>query len=186
MMIDGVSDDSSCQTRVAYAHTAYIVCGLPGSGKSTFGAKLAKKVSGILLDIDTCTETLVRIGLELSGHDPCDRDSPFFKCAFREPIYETMFAIASENLAHLDAVIVGPFTKEIQDSDWLSCLSARLKANVHLYYIDCDSAVRKERLIRRGNPRDINKILNWEDHCSYYGDKQLPKVEYEYVDNTSS
>jgi predicted kinase len=169
-----------------YLHTAHIICGLPGSGKTTFGRKLACQLSAVLLDIDTCTERMVRVGLELSGHDPADRDSPFFKLSYREPVYETMFDIAAENLINIDAVIVGPFTKEIQDPSWLVNLTTKLKSNVRLYYIHCDPSIRRDRLVHRGNPRDAAKIEDWDKHCSYYGDNHLPVVVHEYIDNSLS
>ena len=98
-------------------NTSIIVCGSPGSGKSTYAGRLAATRSAALLDIDTVTERLVRIALARSGHNPDDRDSEYFKQTFREPIYETLFAVARDNLPFQDAVIVGPFTREIRDRD---------------------------------------------------------------------
>ena len=80
-------------------YTSYIVCGSPGSGKSTYARQLAAVEHATLLDIDTVTERLVRIALVQSGHSKDDRDSECFKRNFREPIYETLFDIAIKGIA---------------------------------------------------------------------------------------
>ncbi len=74
-------------------HTAFIVCGSPGAGKSTYARRLAEERYAALLDIDTTTERLIQVALRESGHDPDDRDSEYFKRTFREPIYATLFDI---------------------------------------------------------------------------------------------
>ena len=94
---------------------AIIVCGTPGSGKSTHARQLAADCKATILDIDTVTERLVKVGLVESGHSPDDRDSEYFKRTYREPIYEALFDIARENISFLDVVVVGPFTKELRD-----------------------------------------------------------------------
>ena len=71
--------------------------------------QLAANSTATVLDIDTVTERLVRIGLVESGHSPDDRDSDYFKRTYRDPIYEALFDIARENLPYHDVVIVGPF-----------------------------------------------------------------------------
>ena len=95
-----------------------IVCGTPGSGKTTHARKLAAAGNATLLDIDTASERLVKVGLAAAGHSPDDRDSAYFKQTYREPIYQALFDIARDNLPYQDAVITGPFTREIQDPDW--------------------------------------------------------------------
>ena len=89
---------------------AYIVCGAPGAGKTTYGKKLAAEKKAAFLDIDTATERLVRLALEKSGHDPDDRDSTHFKRHYRHPIYEQLFDTARDNLPFTNVVITGPFS----------------------------------------------------------------------------
>jgi predicted kinase len=109
-------------------YTSCIVCGTPGSGKSTYARQLAAVRHATLLDIDTVTERLVRVALRQSGHNQDDRDSEYFKQTFREPVYEALFDIARENLLFQDVVIVGPFTKEIKDPGWPSKLKWSTKS----------------------------------------------------------
>ena len=166
-------------------YTSYIVCGTPGSGKSTYARQLAAARDATLLDIDTVTERLVRIALVQSGHSQDDRDSEFFKHTFREAIYETLFDIARENLPFQDVVIVGPFTKEIKAPGWLSKLSTVPGGSVEVHYVQCAHEIRRRRLARRGNARDLAKLNDWESHIQYYGDESPPVFEHVLVDGSN-
>ena len=166
-------------------HTSYIVCGSPGSGKTTYARQLAAARHAILLDIDTVTERLVRVALGQSGHSQDDRDSEYFKRNFREPIYETLFDVARENLLFQDAVIVGPFTKEIKDPQWPSALSHSLGSLIKVHYVHCQQEVRKHRLAHRGNARDLAKLNDWENYTQYYGNESPPVFEHVLVDGTT-
>lgn len=163
-------------------HTAYIVCGSPGSGKSTYAKQLAAVRQAALLDIDTVTERLVRSALVQSGHSQDDRDSEYFKRTFREPIYESLFDIARENLPFQDVVIVGPFTKEIRDPDWPSKLYRALGSAIEVHYVQCPPEVRRKRLAQRGNARDQAKLNDWDNYIQYYGDERAPVFEHVLVD----
>ncbi len=168
---------------------AYIICGSPGAGKTTYGKQLAEKENTIFLDIDididVATERLVKLALKLSGKDPKDRDSPYFKKHFRQPIYEQLFDIVRDNLPQRSVVIAGPFTKEIQDAEWPKKLAAHLGAPVEIHYVFCDPKIRKERMIKRANPRDTAKLQDWEKYLEYYKGEPFPVCEYIAVDNSA-
>jgi predicted kinase len=166
-------------------NTAYIVCGSPGSGKSTYAGQLAATRHAVLLDIDTVTERLVRLALVQSGHSQDDRDSGYFKRNFRAPIYETLFDIARENLTFQDVVIVGPFTKEITDTGWPAKLYQVLGASIDVHYVQCAAEIRRHRIARRGNARDRAKLSDWENHVRYYGDERPPVFEHVLVDGSN-
>ena len=163
--------------------TAFIVCGAPGSGKTTHANRLAEKLGAALLDIDTVTERLVRIGLVESGHSPDERDSGYFKRTYREPVYEVLFDIARENLPFNDVVMAGPFTKEIHDLDWPQKLSNRLGSPVEVHYVQCPPEVRRQRLAWRGEARDRAKLEDWDRYVGYYGDEHPPLFKHVLVDN---
>ncbi len=167
-------------------HTAYIVCGSPGSGKTTYAKQFALDRRATLLDIDTVTERLVRVALSESGHNQDDRDSEYFKQTFRTPIYETLFDIARENLSSQDVVIVGPFTKELRDSDWPSKLFQALGCPTEVYYVCCPPETRRRRLESRGDARDLAKLGDWESFIQYYGDERPPIFEYVLIDGSDS
>ena len=161
---------------------AIIVCGTPGSGKTTYAKQLAAERAATLLDIDTATERLVKVGLAESGHSPDDRDSGYFKRTYREPIYQALFDIARENLAFNDVVIAGPFTKEIRDPGWPEGLSNRLGAPVEVHYVQCDAEIRKQRLLARGDARDRAKLKDWYNYIQYYGNEEPPAFEHILVE----
>ena len=163
---------------------AIIVCGSPGAGKSTYGRQLAKTLNASVLDIDTCTERMVRVALSVSGRDPDDRDSDFFKSNFRDAIYETLFDIARDNLIHQSVIIVGPFTREVRDQEWPVKLKERLNADVEVHYVYCDPLVRKERMITRNEPRDHKKFENWDEINAYYGKEEAPVFPHVWIDNS--
>ncbi len=163
---------------------AFIICGAPGAGKSTYGAGLARREGRVLLDIDTCTEGLIQVALKSLDRNPDDRDSEYFKNTFRDPIYQTLFDIAKENLPWVDVVIVGPFTREIRDNEWYEKLKTDLGAEVEIHYIYCDISERKVRLERRNNVRDLLKLKDWDNHVKYFGDEQPPQFPHVFV-NTS-
>ena len=165
-------------------NTASIVCGSPGAGKTTYGQRLARKQQATFLDIDTVTERMVRAGMAMAKRDPDDRDSSEFKQTFREPIYETLFDIALENLQWVNVVITGPFTREIRDPNWPSQLSKRLRCSVEVHYVYCSPEVRQQRLISRGNPRDRAKLADWNRYIQYYGSETPPDFPHIFVDTS--
>lgn len=159
-------------------HTAYIVCGSPGAGKSTYAKKLAALHLAALLDIDTVTERLVRVALHEAGRDPDDRDSEYFKQTFRKPIYDTLFDIARANLPFQDVIVVGPFTKELRKPGWPAELSRLLGGRVEVHYVACPVEVRRQRLVKRGDARDQAKLRAWEQYIRYYGEECPPVFEH--------
>ena len=165
-------------------HTAFLVCGSPGSGKSVYAKRLATERRATLLDIDTATERLVRVGLAESWQSPDDRDSGYFKQTFREPIYQTLFDIARENLPIQNVIIVGPFTKELRNPEWPSQLGKMLGCPVEVHYVYCSPEIRKERLARRANPRDREKLSDWQHHIQYYGAEDPPDFSHVFIDTS--
>ena len=96
----------------------HVITGPAGAGKSVHARKLAAELGACLIDSDTATERLVRAGLSLAGLDPDDRDSPEYKRAYRDAVYEAMYDLAVANLPHLPVVMAGPFTREGGDAEW--------------------------------------------------------------------
>lgn len=144
----------------------HIVAGAAGVGKTTFGKDLASKLGGVLLDSDTVTEPVVRAGLSAAGLDPADRDSPEYKRLFRDAVYECLFQTADDNLQHIPVVIVGPFTRELENPNWPSQLAERFGVTPTVWYLTCDDEVRRQRIEQRANPRDHAKLVDWTRHVS--------------------
>lgn len=160
----------------------FIVCGTPGSGKTTYARHLATDRHATMLDIDTATERLVRIALAESGRSSDDRDSEYFKLTYRDPVYETLFDIARDNVAVQDVIVVGPFTREIKNRNWPDELCKSLGCPVEVHYVQCPPEIRKDRLARRGDARDKAKLEDWDNYVLYYGDESLPVFEHVLID----
>ena len=143
-----------------------LICGPAGVGKSTYGRKLASEKKACFLDSDTVTEPVVRAGMALGGYDPDDRDSLVYRRAFRDAVYECLFATAAENLPEVEVVMVGPFSSEIRDPNFLSDLKKRFQVEVKVIFLTCDEPLRKERIEKRGNPRDAGKLRDWESYLA--------------------
>jgi predicted kinase len=145
-------------------HPCHLVCGPPAAGKTSFAKALAGKESACLLDSDDVAEGLVRAGLSLAGKDPDDRDSPTYKKAFRDPVYDTLFHLAGINLHQVPVVLCGPFTSEASDPDWPAWLEGRLGVRPELHFVWCPPDLRRQRLEKRGEPRDRAKLAAWDDY----------------------
>ena len=169
-------------------HCLYLVTGMPASGKSTFARELARRANACLLDIDTVTEKIVQAAMKRLTNNPDDRDSPVFKDTFRDPIYQTLFAVADENLPHSDVIVTGPFTKEQANRDWLDQVQSRLSApcRIRCAYVYCSPELRRKRILERANPRDAAKLRNWEEHLKYYAPERFPAYPHIAVDTGSS
>lgn len=169
---------------MAQRHIATVICGNAGVGKSTLGAQLAKELGAALVDIDTCTERLARLVMTTAGLSADDRDSDDYKRLLREPVYETMFDIARENLAHVHCVLVAPFTRERRRATWPTELATRLDARIEIVFARCSDEERRRRIEARANPRDAGKLASWDDYVCVGEDPPSLPFEHRVVDTT--
>jgi predicted kinase len=164
-----------------------VICGNAGVGKTTLGREICKSRSGhLLLDIDQVCERLVVAGLTASGQDPGDRDSPSYKATYREPIHQTLFDLAKENLSFgLTVVVVAPFTKERRDPTFLDYLKTRCGVDDCLVvYLTCDDQLRRSRIVQRGNPRDALKLKEWDQYAAVGVDPTPPPFPHFHIHHT--
>ncbi len=165
-----------------HKHRLWLFTGLPGTGKSTWSAHLAKCVNACLIDIDRHFSPVVSAGLALAGYPEDDRDSPTFKAAFRAPIYSAMYTMAADNLAHTPVVMNGPFSRELQHPDWHTQLSQRFNTEVEIIYLHCAAKVRLARLQARSADRDRQKLANWAAFAEPQGGALIPACKHTRVD----
>jgi len=144
----------------------HLVCGPPAAGKTTYARELAARLGAVLLDSDMVAEKLVRAGLTLAGLDPNDRDSPAYKAAYRDTVYETLYELAAVNLPNVPVVIAGPFTRECGQPDWPETLERRLGVKPEIHFLWCPPDLRLQRIIARGEERDLPKIAAWQDYVT--------------------
>lgn len=163
------------------ARDCHVVTGPAGAGKSVYARKLAAEMGACLIDSDIATERLVRAGLSLAGLDPDDRDSPAYKLAYRDAVYEAMYDLAVANLPHVPVILAGPFTREGGEADWPDRLAKRLGTRPVLHFVWCPLELRRERMVGRGEERDLPKLRDWEIYAAQCRE-QRPVWEHRYVD----
>ncbi|WP_248927898.1 AAA family ATPase [Paenibacillus hamazuiensis] len=169
--------------------------GPAGAGKTTLAKALAARRRAAFFDMDTLLRPAAEAIMTLSGLDPNDRDSPVYKTRCRDLGYRITMDAALENVElGIDAIVVGPFTKETEDPAWLAGELARIGASaddvdvraVFVYLPDME--LYRERLRKRASPLDVWKLDNWNEFSRSLALRQirwdLPPSSIVYFDNS--
>lgn len=143
--------------------------GPAGAGKTTLAEAWLRRRGGAYLDMDTLLRPAAEAIMTLAGEDPEDRDSPFYKKHCRDLGYRiTMDAALQQLKLGLDAVVVGPFTRETEDADWLAGELGRIglttsEVCVKVILVTLSSeADYYARIQSRASTLDAWKLANWE------------------------
>src|SRR4051812_44648377 len=105
---------------------AVLLAGWPGSGKSTVGQALARRLRATLVDQDAVTGPLVAVVADLVGVH--DLDDERLAGPTRQPRYQTIVHVAEENLRIGNPVVlVAPFSLERRDLHTWESLERRLR-----------------------------------------------------------
>jgi predicted kinase len=144
-----------------HAVDAIVVCGVPGSGKTTFARGLARRLRWALLDLDTLTNPLFQYaGGEFLVDVPTAE--PTVRATVNDVRYTCLFDTARENLAlGINVILVAPFTSERTFPAAWARLTERLAVpdhSVHLAWLDTPPAEVVKRMRLRGAARDIEKL----------------------------
>src|SRR3954451_7608578 len=143
------------------APSAILISGAPGTGKSTLAAALAPRLGAAVLDLDVATGPLTDVISGLVG--ATDLTDLRLAGLTRTPRYETLFALAEDNLrVGVPVVLVAPFTTERTEKGWRSVVQ-RLgphAAGLTLAWLHLPAEQILDRLTRRGAVRDTEKIHN--------------------------
>ena len=140
-------------------------CGHAGTGKTTLARRLVSRLhaatgeSCCLLDKDTLYGAFSSRVMGLLTGDPHDRDSPTYLEKLRDLEYTGLIEVAAENLAlGVNVLVVGPFSREVR--------AHRLHdgSAFPVAWIDLDEQVARERIVRRGDPRDAWKLAHWDSY----------------------
>lgn len=138
---------------------AVLLAGPPASGKTTAGRGLARHLGAALLDLDTATAALVQVVADLLGTP--DLDDPRLAQRTRGPRYDTLLALAEDNLrAGTPVVLVAPFTAERRDAGTWAASAARLQSaggQPLLLWLRLDAGQVSDRLRARAAARDLAK-----------------------------
>ncbi|GGI47030.1 ATPase [Paenibacillus marchantiophytorum] len=143
--------------------------GPAGAGKTTLAKAWARKHGGAFLDMDTLLRPAAETVMTLLGLDPDDRDSPTYKKHCRDLGYRITMDAALENLElGLDALVIGPFTREISEPFWLEHELSRIGATLQdvcikaLFVYLPDETSYQERIRARGSALDLWKLDHWQ------------------------
>ena len=140
------------------------------SGKTTLAKRLAAGRRAAVLDMDTLLRPAAEALMTQAGLDPSDRDSAEYKRLCRDLGYRITMDAALENVElGNDAYVIGPFTKETQDPEWLrgelsriGPAAAAVEVKVVVVYL-ADPAVYRERIERRATELDRWKLEHWPE-----------------------
>jgi predicted kinase len=142
--------------------------GPAGAGKTTIAKALATKRRMSLFDMDTLSRPAAEVIMTLAGLDPNDRDSTVYKKHCRDLGYRVTMDTALENLElGLDVIVIGPFTKEMEDPLWLENELLRIGASLRdvdakaIYLYLSDESIYRLRIAERGLEIDAWKLENW-------------------------
>lgn len=143
-----------------------LIGGMPGSGKTYVGKKLAGRV-GFFVDKDI-TRLLTEQLLESYGLSKHDCESETYVNQIKDFEYKTVIKIALDNieLGH-SVVCCAPFIDEFNDSKWLNNINMeaeRFCAEMIKIWIKVDLQTAYKRLVSRNAGQDQWKRTNWEDY----------------------
>jgi predicted kinase len=138
---------------------AILISGGPATGKSTLAAALAPRLSAAVLDLDVATGPLTAVVSDLIG--AADLSDPRIARLTRAPRYDTLFALAVDNLrVGMSVVLVAPFTAERSEDGWNAAVG-RLTAHavdIALVWLHLPPDQHVARLKQRGAARDTDKV----------------------------
>jgi predicted kinase len=164
--------------------TAILIGGAPATGKSTLAAALAPRLGAAVLDLDVATGPLTRVVSGLIG--AADLSDPRMARLTRDPRYDTLFALAEDNLrAGMSVVLVAPFTAERSVDGW-NAVAGRLKAHtvdVVLVWLQLPADQLIERLQQRDAARDADKVKDPDAFLAAI-DRDPPAAPHLAVDAT--
>ena len=135
-----------------------VVAGPAASGKSTLGLALARELSLPILDLDTLTNALLE-GLSGSLLDGHHWNDPALRGVIRPARYAAMRSTLAEQVeVGSGAVLVAPFTAELQGGDEWKLLVAAAGETPVVIWLSTSPAVFAARRARRAADRDSHIV----------------------------
>ena len=116
-----------------------LVCGLPGTGKTTVAKKIADKTGSFVFNTDIIRKELFK--------------KPRYTDKEKELVYKLLFEMAEKFLRSTKNVILdGTFYKK-EFRDELKGIAKRAKSDFHLVEVRCDERVLRKRVGKRKKKR---------------------------------
>ena len=145
----------------------FVVCGLPGVGKTTVSETIADDTDGRLLRTDVVRKELF--------------DDPEYTDAETERVYETILSRAERRLRDGETVVVDATFKDRQFRSAAAETARGVDADVRFVKVECSESVVRERIRRRnGGYSDAD----FEVHRMFQETYDPLSVDYATVDNS--
>lgn len=140
-----------------------VVAGAAGSGKTTLGRELARTLRLPLLDLDTITNPLLDgLGPLPAAGDAAESahwNDPSHRPTIRPARYAALRAVlADQRDAGVGAVLVAPFTAELQGGEEWEALVEAAGVVPKVVWLRADAATLLARRARRGAERDAHVV----------------------------
>ncbi|MBO0853607.1 MAG: GntR family transcriptional regulator [Nocardia sp.] len=163
------------------------VGGYAGSGKTEFGAVLARLTGWAILDKDTITRAVVDTALVRLGSTVADRESPIYLDIVRPAEYECLAAAVRENVScGVSVITTAPYIKEFAAEAWFRRTAAELDtlgADMEVVWIRCEPDSMHQYISRRGAARDSWKLANWDEYVRNINTTFEPPWQHTIVTN---
>lgn len=166
-----------------------------GAGKTTLAKAVAARRPAAVFDMDILLRPAATAIMTMHGLDPDDRDSAEYKRLCRDLGYCITMDAALDNIGlSSDIFVVGPFTKEAADPEWIGRELARVgrtleEVEVKVVMVSLpDAAVYRQRIEGRHSPLDAWKFAHWEQFSASLGSRTvawpLPPAHVAQIDNS--
>ncbi|OMG01072.1 AAA family ATPase [Paenibacillus sp. FSL R7-0337] len=166
-----------------------------GAGKTTLAKAVAARRPAAVFDMDILLRPAATAIMTMHGLDPDDRDSDEYKRLCRDLGYRITMDAALDNIGlSSDIYVVGPFTKEAADPEWIGRELARVgrtleEVEVKVVMVSLsDAAVYRQRIEGRRSPLDAWKFTHWEQFSASLGSRTvawpLPPAHVAQIDNS--
>ncbi|CQR55827.1 AAA family ATPase [Paenibacillus riograndensis] len=169
--------------------------GPAGAGKTTLAKAVASRRKAAVLDMDILLRPAADVIMQMHGLDPADRDSAEYKRLCRDLGYRITMDAALDNMGlDCDVFVVGPFTKEAAEPDWIGGELARIGRTLEEIVVKVvlvslgNTGLYRERIEGRHLPLDAWKFQNWETFRTSLGTRTiawpLPADNILQIDNS--
>ena len=135
-------------------HRLILVMGVASVGKTTIAKLILRRIWCTYLDNNYFADPFSCVSRTDAGY-----------LAVRSKLYEAIYRVALENLSVKNSVLLDiPHVKESRDKSWkntIQRMSRQTRARLRVIRCVCSEQTLKDRMLKRGEPRDKWKTNNW-------------------------